>query len=116
MKLRSKNIFKAVVTLVVVVFGLAFFLHRTGNRPVSAKTGGADLYQQHCATCHGGDGKANTTRGKRKGATDLTKSTIGNAQGIRVITNGREQMPAFKDTLSETEIKDVMAFVRGFRK
>ncbi len=82
---------------------------------ISAKSSGADIYQQHCATCHGADGKANTARGKRKGATDLTKSNISTAQGIRIITNGRELMPGFKDTLSDTGIKDVMNFIRGFR-
>ncbi|HVE60020.1 MAG TPA: cytochrome c [Pyrinomonadaceae bacterium] len=83
---------------------------------MSAKAGGADTYREHCATCHGSDGKANTARGKRKGATDLTKSTISNAAGIRVISNGRELMPDFKDILSQTEISDVMAYIRGFRK
>ena len=114
--MRSKNIAKSVLTLVVIVFGLTFFLQSANNRRVGAKSGGAETYQQHCATCHGGDGKANTARGKRKGATDLTKSAISTAQGIRVITNGRELMPGFKDTLSEAEIKDVMAFIRGFRR
>jgi cytochrome c6 len=114
--LRSKNIVKSVITLIVIVFGLTFFLKSSENRRVSAKSGGADTYQQHCATCHGADGKANTARGRRKGATDLTKSTISTAQGIRVITNGREQMPSFKGTLSETDIKEVMTFVRGFRR
>jgi mono/diheme cytochrome c family protein len=104
------------LTLAFAAFGLIFFLHAFNDRPASAKTGGADTYAQHCATCHGADGKADTPRGRRKNAPDLTKSTIGTAQGIRVITNGREEMPAFKKTLSDAEIRDVMAYVRGFRK
>ena len=104
------------MTLIVIAFGLTFFLHGSHNRPVSAKSGGADIYRQHCATCHGTDGKANTPRGKRKGATDLTKSRISTAQGIQVITNGRELMPSFKNDLAEAEIRDVMAFIRGFRR
>lgn len=114
--MRSKNIAKLLLTLIFIMFGLTFFRHGYGERKVSARTSGADTYQQHCATCHGGDGKANTPRGRRKNATDLTKSTVSTAQGIRIITNGRELMPAFKGTLSEAEIRDVMAFVREFRK
>jgi|SRR5215203_2821915 len=102
--------------LFVIGFGLAFLTQSSAKYSVSAKSSGADIYGQHCATCHGNDGKADTVRGKRKGATDLTKSTIGTAQGIRVITNGRELMPSFKDDLSDAEIREVMNFIRGFRK
>jgi cytochrome c6 len=114
--LRSRIILKSVITLVLIALGIVFLLPGSGSRQVSAKSSGADTYQQQCATCHGGDGKANTARGKRKGATDLTKSNISTAQGIKVISNGREQMPAFKGTLSEADIRDVMAYIRGFRK
>lgn len=114
--MRSKNITKSILILIAVLSCFAGFFQSFRVNSVSAKAGGADIYRQHCATCHGGDGKANTARGKRKGATDLTKSTIGNPAGIRVITNGRELMPDFKDTLSQTEISEVMAYIRGFRK
>jgi mono/diheme cytochrome c family protein len=115
-KLRSKIISKSVFTLIVIAFGLTFLIQNSNHHAVSAKSGGADIYRQNCITCHGADGKANTPKGKRKGATDLTKSTIGTAQGIKVITNGRELMPSFSDTLSDAEIREVMAFIRGFRK
>jgi len=114
--LKSKIIVKSVITLFTAAFGLTFFLQGSNSFLVGAKGSGADIYQQNCITCHGGDGKANTPKGKRKGATDLTKSTISTAQGIKVITNGRENMPSFKDTLSPAEISEVMAYIRGFRK
>ncbi|MEP6902988.1 MAG: cytochrome c [Actinomycetota bacterium] len=88
----------------------------SNNSLVFAKSGGAAVYQQHCAECHGADGKANTAKGKRKGATDLTKSAISTIRGIKVISNGRELMPGFKDTLPEAEISAVMDYIRGFRK
>lgn len=114
--MNSINITKTVFLLIAVVFGLMLLMQSSESNPVSAKGGGADVYKQHCATCHGGDGRAKTAKGIRKGATDLTKSTISTAQGIKVITNGREKMPDFKNTLSAAEIKDVMAYIRGFRK
>ena len=113
--MNSKNITKTALTLIAVVFGLILLTQNSKSHLVSAKGGGADIYQQHCATCHGADGKATTAKGKRKGATDLTKSTISNTAGIKIITSGRDSMPGFSDTLSATEIKEVMTYIRGFR-
>ena len=115
-KMSSKNKTKTVVTLFAVVFGLIFLTQSSIGHLVSAKSGGADIYQQNCASCHGADGRAKTPKGIRKGATDLTKSTISIRNGIRVITNGREQMPDFKDNLSAAEINEVMNYISGFRK
>jgi mono/diheme cytochrome c family protein len=33
-----------------------------------------------------------------------------------MITNGSGQMPAFKNTLSAEQIREVMAYSRGFRQ
>ena len=113
--MKSKNVFKSVFILITVVSGLAFFLQNSQSNLVSAKISGAALYQQNCASCHGADGKAKTPKGIRKGATDLTKSTIITSRGIKVITNGRENMPGFKANLTEAEISEVMEYIRGFR-
>lgn len=113
--MKSKNIVKSVFILITVVSGLTFFLLNSKSNLVSAKTGGAALYQQNCASCHGGDGKAKTPKGIRKGATDLTKSTISTPRGIKVISNGRENMPGFKANLTGAEISEVMEYIRGFR-
>ncbi len=102
--------------MIAVVFGLILLMESSKTNLVRAKSGGAAVYQQHCAECHGADGKANTAKGKRKGATDLTKSAISTARGIKLIANGREKMPGFKDALSEAEISEVMDYIRGFRK
>jgi cytochrome c6 len=114
--MKSRNVAKTIFIVIALVFGLFLFMQSSGQNRVSAKSSGADVYRQHCASCHGGDGKAATAKGKRKGATDLTKSAISDARGIKLITNGRDQMPGFKSSLTETEISDVMAYIRGFRK
>jgi cytochrome c6 len=115
-KMKLKNIVKSVITLISAIFGLMLVMQSSPGNAVSAKSDGSAIYQQHCASCHGGDGKANTAKGKRKGATDLTKSAISTVRGIKVIANGREQMPAFKGSLTDDEISNVMEFVRGFRR
>ncbi len=113
--MRSKNIVKSLFILIAIVFGLTLLMLNSKSNLVSAKSGGAALYQQNCATCHAADGRAKTPKGIRKGATDLTKSTISTARGIKVITNGRENMPGFKADLTEAEISEVMDYIRGFR-
>jgi len=76
----------------------------------------AAIYSANCAVCHGRDGRAKTAKGKRLGATDFTSDWNTNeARGIRIITNGRSEMPSFKKKLSASEIRSVFAYVRRFR-
>ena len=73
---------------------------------------GSALYQQHCASCHGPEGEGGTG------------TALGNAAMLALtpdhfirhaIVNGRQDtpMPAFGNTLSETDIDNVTAFVRS---
>lgn len=77
-------------------------------------------YAKACSRCHGNDGRAQTKKGQQLRATDFTSTrwqkSITDAKGIRVITNGHEEMPAFKDTLNAEEIRALMAYVRRFKK
>ena len=71
---------------------------------------GKRLYQLHCSTCHGSDGKGN-----KPGVGDLTSRT-GTAKSrpsqlAATIRNGRgEAMPAFP--LSEKAISDLVKYVQ----
>ena len=72
-------------------------------------------YTKYCTRCHGGDGRSQTAKGRQTNAPDLTKSKIGAATGVRIISNGKELMPAFKENMSADEIKELMGYVRGLR-
>ena len=75
------------------------------------------LYSRHCAECHGADGRAKTAKGKRAGATDFTSDwNTDEARGIRLITNGRDEMPSFKKKLTAAEIRSVWNYVLRFKK
>ena len=116
----------AIKTLAVILTILSFAFYISGYKAdartpgisehFAAADSGADIYNRSCASCHGEDGRAQTRRGKRKGAKDLTKSKISTAMGLKVITHGRGSMPAFKDTLSRERIRTVNSFVRGLRE
>lgn len=77
--------------------------------------GGSD-YVAYCTRCHGGDGRGQTAKGRRTHAGDLTKSNVSDAKGIRMITNGSGQMPAFKSSMNADQIRGVMAYTHGFRR
>ncbi len=77
----------------------------------------AGLFEKHkCALCHGPDGK-----GKTKGTPDFTnaqwQAKESNDELIEQIKNGEPpKMPAFKDKLSDIEIKALVGHIRSFAK
>ncbi len=119
MRTSAINTCRIKLFTLVVVSGVAIYLFaiRTlaANDFDKNTLSGARIYSESCSSCHGPDGSANTRRGKRKGATDLRKSRISVAKGIRIITNGRGNMPKFKEVLTKEEIVAVNTYVRGFR-
>ena len=76
-------------------------------------------YSQICVNCHKQDGKGGVTNieGKRIKAPDFTAERMKNdedADWIETIENGEaeEGMPAFKNRLSNDEIKNLVRFIR----
>jgi cytochrome c6 len=87
--------------------------------PVRAQQNGADLFKSKCAMCHGADGKGDTPVGKSLklrdlGSDDVQKQT--DAQLTDITTNGKGKMPAYKDKLSNDQIKQLVAFMRTLKK
>jgi len=80
---------------------------------------GEELYADNCAACHKENGKGGKMEieGKTIDPDDLTSDKIKKFSDEKIIgyvTNGvvDEGMPAFKDKLTEDEIKRVVQFVR----
>jgi mono/diheme cytochrome c family protein len=81
-----------------------------------------ELYGRHCASCHGADGRAKTSKGKFSHARDLTDAKwhedVTDARIFNSIMNGRNvrgNMPAFSDKLNEKEVDSLVGFVRKFK-
>ena len=75
------------------------------------------LWGQHCASCHGKDGSGNTTMGKKLGVKDYTKDQgFSDAEAANVIKNGKGKMKAYKDKLSDTDVRALVAWVRSLKK
>jgi cytochrome c6 len=78
----------------------------------------AATYKGKCAVCHGADGKG-SPMGIKLGASDLTSADVQqqtDTQLTGVITKGKGKMPGFEDRLKDTEIKDLVAFIRTLAK
>ncbi|MEQ1606666.1 MAG: cytochrome c [Pyrinomonadaceae bacterium] len=105
------------IFLLAVIFGATPNVSMAKISPENAVLfdSGSD-YSAQCARCHGGDGRGQTAKGRQTHAGDLTKSTVSDTKGIRMITNGSGEMPAFKSSMSAEQIKGVMNYVRGFRR
>lgn len=74
-------------------------------------------YSKNCEGCHGPEGQGGTAKIDNKQikvpslhAEHAIKHT--DAEIIDFITNGHEEMPAFKDKLTPAEVTDLVRFVR----
>lgn len=86
----------------------------------------AENWENHCAKCHGADGKGQTKVGKKLQVLDYTsaeaQAKFTDEQAVKVTTEGakdkagKERMKGFKDELSAQEIKDLVGYVRKFKK
>jgi mono/diheme cytochrome c family protein len=74
-------------------------------------------FEKHCVACHGvgGEGGTITVDNKTLNVPSLTKGhalTHNDEQLAKTITNGENEMPAFKDKLSPTDIFALVNFIR----
>lgn len=83
------------------------------------------IYDKDCSKCHGPDGKGDTKMGKKAGAKDYTDAKVQagmkDDQMAKAIKEGVKEgdtvkMKGFGDTLSDDEIKALVAYVRNFKK
>jgi mono/diheme cytochrome c family protein len=79
----------------------------------------ADVYAKNCASCHAKDGTGNTTMGKKGKVKDYTTAEgqkWTDAEGIKAILEGAGKMKGYKDKVSDAEAKELVAYVRAFKK
>src|SRR5215472_13231722 len=84
-------------------------------------------YDKNCAKCHGEDGKGKTKMGEKLGVKDYTDAKVQDEmkdaemmkaikEGVKEKDSDKTKMKAFGDTLSDDEIKALVAYVRAFKK
>jgi cytochrome c6 len=101
MKLKS-----VLLTIVVAVAPIAF-------------ADGAATYKAKCASCHGADGKGQSAMGKKMNLRDLGSAEVQKQTDQQLYdwtAVGKGKMPAYKDKLTDAEIKALVAHMRTFAK
>lgn len=86
---------------------------------VGARADAEANYKAKCAGCHGPDGTGNTPAGKAMKVRDfhdpeMQKET--DAELTDIITNGKNKMPKYSDKLKDSEIKELVVYVRSLGK
>ncbi len=82
-------------------------------------------WEKHCQKCHGADGKGQTTMGKKLKVMDYTdakaQAKFTDEEAFKITKEGKKEgdktlMKAYKEDLSDAEIKELVAYVRKFAK
>jgi mono/diheme cytochrome c family protein len=76
-------------------------------------------FKAKCAGCHGADGSANTPAAKTLGVRDFQSPEVQketDAELVDIITKGKNKMPKYGDKLKDSEIKDLVGYVRALGK
>lgn len=78
---------------------------------------GRALYRQHCAKCHGDEGRGNTWRGWLFRAENLSDRTWqdkrSDAEILHAIDKGPGAMPAYRESLTEEQRAALVQVVRA---
>jgi mono/diheme cytochrome c family protein len=89
------------------------------NPAFTAEPGAALYRQKACATCHAGDGSGNTPAGKSMKVRDLRGDEVqkmSDDELAAAILDGRGKMPAFKNSISAEQVKELVAHIRALAK
>ena len=85
----------------------------------------SENWENHCAKCHGADGKGQTKAGRKLNVKDYTNAKVqaemtdaemikATAEGVKD-KNGKERMKGYKDELSAKEIEELVGYIRKFK-
>lgn len=78
----------------------------------------ADLYKSKCAMCHGADGKGATPMGPKIGVRDFRSPAVAKETDAEMFTltkDGKNKMPAYKDKLTDDQIKGLVKYIRTLK-
>lgn len=91
------------------------FASRAAAKPAADDAAGEQTFKSNCVVCHGADGTGSPT-GKALKAPDLHSDAVQKmtvAEMVTQVSDGKNNMPPFKSTLSKEQIQGVVAYVRS---
>jgi len=105
---------KSLAQAVSCLLFLSLFVSVSVAADDKAKT----AYKTNCVSCHGSDG-AGTPLGKSMQAADLRSQQVQSKSDVelgQLITEGKNNMPGFKNTLNPEQVQGVVKYIRELRK
>jgi cytochrome c6 len=107
----------ALVPMAPLLVALAMLMSVTLSTvdEASADEAAETTFKSSCAMCHGADGSGDTAVGKSMKIPDLHSAQVqsqSDAQLAAVISDGKNNMPPFKGSLSPEQIHDLVTHVR----
>ncbi len=107
------------LSLSVVIAVVMLFVAYVPAQAQSPANDGATLYKTKCAMCHGPDGAGKTPVGQKLNIRDLRSPEVqkqSDSDLAHVIEQGKGKMPVFGKTLSDDQIKLLVAQIRELGK
>jgi cytochrome c6 len=105
---------------VLLMLALSAQVSAAPAAPAAAANPGQAIFAKKCVACHGKDGKGNAKMATMLKAKPEDVDLSGDAHQkksdadlLKVLSDGKNKMPAFKGKLKDAEMKDVLAFVRS---
>lgn len=87
--------------------------------PAIAQSAGAATYKARCAMCHGPDGTAATPMGKMMKIPSFKSPEAvktSEAQYVAITKDGRGKMPSYNGKLTDSQIREVVSYIRTLQK
>jgi cytochrome c553 len=105
---KKKNKILATLSFffIVVSFSLAYKSKGAKAGHKIAAVNGKEIYTEKCLLCHGDNGKLGMS-----GAKDLSVTQLAHQGVVEIITNGKNTMAAYKETLSAEQIEAVASYI-----
>ncbi|HXX19192.1 MAG TPA: c-type cytochrome [Candidatus Acidoferrum sp.] len=114
-EISSRRIARIGVFVVALGTLAAVALLGSAPRAAAGDDVGSTAFKSNCVVCHGADGTGTPT-GKALKAPDLHSDAVQkmtDAQIVEQITNGKNNMPPFKNTLSKDQMAALAAYVHS---
>jgi mono/diheme cytochrome c family protein len=107
-------------TRILMVIGML-----AAGLPLAAAADAKANWEEHCASCHGATGKADTKMGQKLKLKDYSDAKVQAAMSDQLIldatlkgvtVDGKQKMKGYADKLSEADAKALVALIRSFKK
>ncbi|HYL84966.1 MAG TPA: cytochrome c [Candidatus Angelobacter sp.] len=112
--MTKRNVVNGVLFCGAIILALSLMI-----APAKSQANGEAVYKAKCATCHGADGVGATAAGKATKARDFCSDEVKKEtddEWTTIIVKGKNKMPSYDKKLTDAEVKDLVAYIRGLCK